>query len=167
MTAIIANLIGAQKYALIPRCLRSALLLLLFCFVPLLCLFSFFPELILSSFLVDTGDLVAHYPNFMDLAQRSCLWMCLFFLFDGSCWVFVGLLTAAGDTGFILRVNSLFIWPFYVAPVYLAIHFFHAGVDSAWMLVASYSLGLSLLFLYRATTLLSNPLSENLSLAHK
>lgn len=149
VTAIISNLIGGKQFHLIPAVLRSALTLLTMCFIALLALFLVAPDAIVTLFLSANDSVLIQDPVFMDLVKRTCLWMCLFFLFDGCCWIFVGLLTAAGDTKFILYVSSVFIWLLYVLPVYLAVRLYGATVDLAWMTIALYSLFTASIYLWR------------------
>lgn len=149
VTAVVSNLIGGEQWQLIGKVLRSALTLLFVCFPLLLALFIFYPTGILHLFLSSREQALIADPHFLELATRCCLWMSLFFLFDGICWVLIGLLTAAGDTKFILFVSSLFVWPCYVLPVYVAIKYYGATVDSAWMMIAIYSLIAASIYFWR------------------
>lgn len=149
VTAITSNLIGGKQWQLIGNVLRSAVSLQLCFFLALISLFIFTPELLLSVFFSEEEYHLTQDPNFMSLLKHTTLWVCVFFLFDGICWIFAGLLTAAGDTKFILFVTSVFNWILYIFPVYLIINYLGANVAQAWIVTAFYSFAIAFTYWLR------------------
>jgi len=115
VTAIAANYIGAKKEKQIAEVLTTGLqlqfVLALILAIPLV----FFPHLLVDFFLSsnDSGS-----ENIRELVETSCRWLWLAFLFDGMAWVIDGVLTAAGDTRFIMFMHSIGTWLFCICPVY-------------------------------------------------
>ena len=61
------------------------------------------------------------------------LCLSVFFLFDGCVHVMIGMLTAAGDTRFLMVVGLIYPWLLYLGPVVIAIYFFHATINQIWI----------------------------------
>jgi len=69
----------------------------------------------------------------------ATLYMCLFYLFDGALWVFVGMLTAAGDTKFIMGVGMLAPICLFVLPVYFVTTTFNVTPKDVWLIISVYA----------------------------
>lgn len=132
--AIVANLLGAGKKELVPRVLRSSMTLHTLFFLILALLFSCAPNFFLRLFLPDSGLLLSASSLF----HVALFWMVLFFLFDGFSWIMAGILTAAGDTKFILYVSMLLNWVGYVLPILLFVGWAKNGADIAWTITTAY-----------------------------
>jgi MATE family multidrug resistance protein len=132
--AVAGNFIGSQRYSLVPKVLRSGLLLLTF--------FSIGTALILAFDPIDTVRLLfLHDP---DPAIQASLKACLIFaftyvFFDGIRWVFSGLLIAAGDTLFLLIAGSFSVWIFLLAPLYFVVVRQNLEIEYAWGLTVLYA----------------------------
>jgi len=140
--AVAGNLIGANRHDYVKKVLRSGFILLV--------LFSGITSLILLIDPVDTVGLLffSHFdasqgPAALDASWQSSLKICMIFvfiyiLFDGFRWLFSGLLTAAGDTLFLLIVGSLSVWIFLLAPVYAVVVRNNLSIEIAWGLTMTY-----------------------------
>ncbi|PIS02940.1 MAG: hypothetical protein COT85_02610 [Chlamydiae bacterium CG10_big_fil_rev_8_21_14_0_10_42_34] len=132
--AVAGNFIGARRYDLVKKVLRSGFALLI--------MFSLGTALILVADPIDTVRLL--FIQNPDASIHASLKLCMTFsfiyiFFDGLRWVFSGLLVAAGDTLFLLVVGSLSVWIFLLAPVYLIVVRQNLSVEYAWGLTVLYS----------------------------
>ncbi len=116
-TAITGNLIGAKRSWFIPKVLKSGLQihLIFLCFAILL--FTLFHQVLIDQFLPNaTPEYIASIED----ALMNCLYATLIYMFlEGVRWLLSGILTAAGDTTFLLIAGSFSIWILLVAPVYI------------------------------------------------
>lgn len=138
--AIVANLIGAKEFGLVSKVFKAALLQHTLFSIALTVGIVVFLDVFLHAFFSGAGGNWLDDPVFYLMATQAMLWMCLFFLFDGFCWILIGHLTASGDTKFIFYVSSLINWIAYILPVFLLIGLGGQGVDAAWMIIALYSI---------------------------
>lgn len=138
--AIVANLIGAKELKLTAKVFRAAILQHILFSIVLVGLILAFLDVFLGFFFSGAESGWLEDPILYLMASQAMLWMCLFFLFDGFCWILIGFLTASGDTKFIFYVSSLVNWVAYVLPVFLLIGLGGKGADAAWMIIAFYSM---------------------------
>ncbi len=138
--AIIANLLGAKEFGRLRSVFKSAVTLHTMFAVILFTLIVFGVDLFLGIFFSGDGVELLNDSNIRSMATQAMLWMCVFFLFDGYCWILIGHLTASGDTKFIFYVSSLVNWVAYVLPVFLLVGLGGRGADAAWMIIAFYSM---------------------------
>ncbi len=142
--AVAGNFIGSQRHAAVNKVLRSGFALLL--------MFASAMFLILVVDPVDTvrllfferfeaGQLVggAMEPAFEHALKMCMIFSFVYIFFDGSRWLLGGLLTAAGDTLFLLIAGSLSVWIFLLAPIYLIVVKFQLPVEYAWGLTVAYA----------------------------
>ena len=99
-----------------------------------------FLDTLLGMFFSSGGAGWLENPVLYNMATQAIFWMCLFYLFDGYCWILIGHLTASGDTKFIFYVSSFVNWVAYVLPVFLLVGIGGRGADAAWMVIALYSI---------------------------
>lgn len=138
--AIVANLIGAKEIKLTHKVFKAALLQHAFLSIVLFGLILGFLDVFLGVFFSGEETDWLEDPILYVMASQAMLWMCLFFLFDGFCWILIGFLTASRDTKFIFYVSSLINWVAYVLPVFLLVGVWGRGADAAWMIIAFYSM---------------------------
>ena len=138
--AIVANLIGAKEIQLTSKVFKAAILQHVILSIVLLGLILGFLDVFLGFFFSGEETDWLEDPILYVMASQAMLWMCLFFLFDGFCWILIGFLTASGDTKFIFYVSSLVNWMAYVLPVFLLVGLGNRGADAAWMIIAFYSM---------------------------
>ncbi len=143
--AIASNLIGAKKEQLISKLFYSGfkfhcVYMSLFA-IPLI----LFPNFLIHQFLpgVDVQD-----PLFQE-SIRVLRFVWMFFVFDGMVWILAGILTAGGDTRFIMVINATGAWLLAIMPIYIAIHYFDVRSSSAWGLCTLYGIGNCIAFFIR------------------
>jgi len=138
--AVVANLIGAKSFGLIHQVFKAAVKLHTLFTILLAALLIAFLDGFLGLFFSGEGTLLIQDPVVRSMANQAMLWMCVFFLFDGYCWILIGHLTASGDTKFIFYISSIVNWIAYVIPVFLVVGLGGKGADAAWMIIAFYSM---------------------------
>jgi MATE family multidrug resistance protein len=136
VTAIASNLIGGRQSQLLNKVLWSAVKLLALVTLSISSLILWAPEAIFGAVMSSADRLMLSDPAFMTVLQNSLRWICCFYLLDGLCWSLVGMLTAAGDTKFILLVGTVCNWVLYVIPVYFVLVVYDGTVDMAFMAIA-------------------------------
>lgn len=133
-SAIAANLIGARRWDLVWKLLRSGLRFYTQVFLALGFVLVIYPDPLIHWFLPQEDQVL------IQLVKAACIWVWIFFLFDGITWLIVGLLTAAGDTKFVMKVAGLNVWLFALVPIYIFnVHLGHTA-DVAWIVTAFYGL---------------------------
>lgn len=138
--AIVANLLGAKELKLTVKVFKSAILQHTIFSVVLVGLILGFLDVFLGVFFSGSETDWLEDPVLYGMASEAMLWMCLFFLFDGYCWILIGFLTASRDTKFIFYVSSLVNWVAYVLPVFILVGLGGKGAEAAWMIIAFYSM---------------------------
>ncbi len=139
VTAIVSNFIGAQKFDLVSKALKSTFKLHLLFVVIATLFFAIFSPGIFSIFLSSADQSYLSDPLFLSRLYKSSMYLCMFYLFDGMVWNFVGVLVAAGDSQFVMIVGTLGPWILSLLPVYIAIHYFSATVDQIWLYMVAYA----------------------------
>ena len=69
----------------------------------------------------------------------------IYIFIDGMAWVTSGLLTAAGDTKFLMYVNMINVWLFAVLPIYLMVSIWDISPEYTWLVINFYA-GMNILF---------------------
>jgi multidrug resistance protein, MATE family len=155
VAALAGNFIGSKKIDLIHSLLKSSLKLLLY-FTIVVSVFLIIKPKFIVDFLIP-GTIEKHIFEWQSIAGFSfyailkiCL-LCVFvyLFFEGLRWIFAGLLTAAGDTFFLLISGSLSVWVFLLVPVYLIVVKYSLSVQYAWVMAAVYAVLLSLIYWLR------------------
>lgn len=147
VSAIVGNLIGAGREYLVSNVFISGVKLQLIFFLLLIAIFSFFTDLITAQFLSKVD------PKMVDSLQgslRVCVIFTIIHLFlEGIRLLLAGILTAAGDTIFLLLGGSLSVWIFLVLPVYLFIVQAQMSVEVGSLICIFYSLIASIIYYWR------------------
>lgn len=143
---VASNMIGARQWQRIWRLLLSGLKFYAIAFILLSFFFIIKPSFLIQLFLPEAE--VAG-GTLHSLVASSCVWIWFFFLFDGIHWLVVGLLTAAGDTKFVLKIGSTMIWLFALLPTYLLIVRGGLSADFAWAISTLYALAICFVYLCR------------------
>lgn len=149
-TAICGNLIGAKRTWFIPHVVKSGVLIHLLFFLVITVAFVFFHQVLIDQFLPNaTPEFIAS----IEKALMYSLWATLVYVFlEGIRWLLSGVLTAAGDTTFLLIAGSLTVWIFLVAPVYFFVVKLHASVEIAVYFWIIFSLGAISIYYWRYTS---------------
>ncbi len=129
VTAVASNYIGARKEEKINQVLKTALKLslvfLAFMAIPLL----LFPGIFVQGFLPD--GVTTLDKSFMPVVAISLGWLWFAFCFDVFAWVISGVLTAGGDTRFIMWAHGIGSWAFGIAPIYYFVSL--QGFSPVWV----------------------------------
>ena len=117
VATVASNFIGAKQMKMIKPMLKSALMLqglyALAFLVPLVVV----PGLIIDQFLPKDLSIEVYESMVMAL-ELGLIWMSFALLCDAIMLVIAGVLTAAGDTLFIMAANGLGSWLFGLLPMY-------------------------------------------------
>ena len=110
-----------------------------------------------SEFLVDL--FIQHsLPDSWELSDiellakltRSCLLLTIFYVFwENLRFVVTGLLTAAGDTRFIMYICTLSSWLFFLLPVYFFVVKGYPSIELAYIIMILYAFILAAIFIVR------------------
>lgn len=143
--AIAGNFMGAKRPQMVYKVLRAGIVLLVF--------FSLITSLMLVIDPEDTMRILFFEKDAM-MAFEGSLKTCLIFsfiylFFDGVRWVLGGLLTAAGDTLFLLVFGSLSVWLFLLVPLYFIVLKGGLSVEYAWGLTMAYGFLFCLVYYVR------------------
>lgn len=147
VSTIAGNLIGAEKPFLVTKVIISGARLHFIFFICLLCLTFFYTDQILFYFMpqATNAELASIKPSlFYSLLTVAC-----YLFFEGIRLLFGGVLTAAGDTLFLLIGGSLSTWVFMVLPVYQLVYLQNGSIERAATIGALYSLLAGILYFYR------------------
>lgn len=136
ITTITANFIGAQKWHYIKKGFKSALIV----HIGILCVIGIptflFPECLAKLFLHNVTQ--EDYHAYRAVIQENMAWMWIYLLFDGFVWVIVGILTAGGDTKFIMMITSTTVWITVIIPIYLITRYYDPPLSLCWQVTAAY-----------------------------
>jgi len=147
VSTVSGNLIGAKKPELVQSVVRSGIKILCLFFIATVAGTFFAFDLIVLHFLPQaTPEVVASIKPTLFFCM-----MCntLYLLFEGIRMVFVGALTAAGDTMFILVAGVVSVWALMLLPTYIAIIHYQAPVEVAAIISVIYSLIIPILYFIR------------------
>lgn len=139
VTAVVSNLIGAKKYEFISKSVRSTFKLHMIFVAVTSFVVIFCSPGIFSIFAGHGEENFFSNPVFLSQLHKSSVYMCLFYMFDGMLWVFVGVLVAAQDNRFVMIAGTLGPFILSLAPIYIAVTYFNATVDKVWLILACYS----------------------------
>ncbi|HET9843982.1 MAG TPA: MATE family efflux transporter [Gammaproteobacteria bacterium] len=150
MSAVAANLIGSNNIHKIKKVLVSGILLqciyAVFLAVPLLIT----PHLMIDLFIPDVTD--THIQSIKSLLAAGCFWLWIAFVGDAITWVIAGILTAAGDTIFIMIMSTLASWIFGMLPIYIMVVKYHGAPNVSLNLIALFTTLTAISFYLRYKT---------------
>lgn len=158
-TALVANLYGAGEFGLLQKVLHTAMKLQTIIAFTLLAALMCFLEPLLYLFFSENDRHLLLQPHFLATMRMSVFWMSIYFLFDGFAWIFFGLFTAAGETKYVMYVNSCLTWAIYVLPIYIAVSVYQQPANVAWMILAFYNLVICGCYYLRYTKLMKKHLA--------
>ncbi|NGX56020.1 MAG: Multidrug resistance protein MdtK [Candidatus Anoxychlamydiales bacterium] len=155
ISALAGNFIGAKKTELINKLVKASIKLLVI-FTIIVSMFLIIDSKIVIDFLIPKNieGKIAALQKSSNIAFYSTLKICFYYVFaylffEGIRWIFAGLLTAAGDTLFLLIAGSLSVWIFLLLPIYFIVVRFSLSVEIAWLFAASYAFILSIIYFIR------------------
>lgn len=134
VTTITANLIGAKKSEYVSKMLISAIkmhgIFVCILMVPLIFYSGPFIRLFLEG-----NESVVGIVGLYEMVDDALIWAWVTVLFNGIFWIFMSLLTAAGDTKFIMYLNMISAWTFLMFPAYLFIKVLGYPASWAWKIM--------------------------------
>lgn len=144
ITALAGNMIGAKQIGAVPRVLRSGVWLIVLFFFVLMGSVYFFADDIGTLFL---GEEVS--TETMNTLIFCIYLTAVYLLFEGLRIVYIGLMTAAGDTRFLFWASASLMWLLLVTPIYFLIYRGGGSVQLAWMIASLYSFFAYLVYRWR------------------
>lgn len=137
LSTLVANAIGAKEYDRINQSLFQGfkLLVVVACIVLLPIVLN--PNILLGHFLCDIP--AQSLGIIKSAVEASLFWILIYALLDGIAWLMAGILTAAGDTRFLMTANIFNVWSFAVLPVYLTTYFGVLPPEHTWTLQCLYA----------------------------
>jgi len=148
VSSVTANLVGEKKWDQISLIVRGGILIHFGLF---LC-YSFFFVVFAQQFITLFLPASVATEGREEILQQ-CLYASIFIwcavLIDGIRWVYIGLLTAVGDTKFLMWVGSLSVWLLAILPIAFLIRFFDMPVIYSWVLSSVYYGIVTLLYAWR------------------
>lgn len=127
---ISSNILGSKNAELLKKLFRSSFVMLSLEALLLSIPFFLFTEETISIFFKESLS-----PIQVALLAKSCHWLWLFFLFDGFGWINLSILTAFGDTVFLMIYNSIATWIIGFLPVYFGIKHYGWAADKLWLIM--------------------------------
>lgn len=150
VSTVSGNLIGAKRSFLVPKVIFSGFWLHLLFLAFMLTFFTLYSSQVITEFLPKAD------PNLIQSLHRP-LQVCFFCLslhlfFEGLKSVFAGVLTAAGDTWFLLVGGGLSVWMFLIMPLYFCMVFMRMPLETAFVICVLYSVSTGSLYMWRVWT---------------
>ena len=108
----------------------------------------FFPDTLAQWFLNPDAMTIVN-EELRSNTAIAMRWLWVYFLFDAIAWIISGTLTAAGDTKFVMIMNSVNAWAFYIIPTYFWVSYFEGSPIVGWVLCAFYGLMNMVSFFFR------------------
>lgn len=146
-SAIAANMIGGKQWDLIWKLLRSGIIFYIGIFFLVGWILVLNPLTLIELFL--PSSIAASTPEIKELLISACFWLWISFFLDGINWLLIGLLTAAGDTKFVMKIGSTTPWVLAIFPIYIFTVKFGFGADFAWTITAFYLFCTCCIYLWR------------------
>ncbi len=137
ITTVAANYIGANREEVLSRILRSSIKIILMIMLFLMIPFFFFSEKLANLFLNPDSLLILNEVLKTQVAI-ALRWLWVYFMFDAVSSMIGGILTAAGDTKFVMWMSSVSPWVFSVIPTAICVIYFDASPMMTWILWATY-----------------------------
>jgi MATE family multidrug resistance protein len=147
--ALTGNLIGSGNNHQVQSVLKSALKLSCWYFLFTILVLVIVPDPLINWFFnnphaiekgLDLANLSISLNEIKGLIRTSLIFVCIYIFFENIRWSINGMLTAAGDTLFLLIAGTLAVWGLMIAPTYFFVvlpgaHIYYAfGV---WILYSS------------------------------
>lgn len=138
VSTIAGNLIGSKQQYYIPQVIRTGIKLHIIFFLLMAAFLYVTADTVIDQFLPTVTPEMA--DSMYDALIVSLIWVIFHLLFEGIRLIYSAVLTAAGDTFFLLLAGSTSIWIFMVLPTYLIVLKGNASVEMATFLWVSYSI---------------------------
>lgn len=133
--AVAANLIGAGRHDKIKTLIRSTGLMIAAIMVTLFVPIVIYPNPIVALFFGADAD---NAIEFIQVMRSSGIFVWLFIVLDTVVWSIAGILTAYGETKFIMLTNATTAWLCAVMPAALFVKMFSWPPLSVWVIFTIY-----------------------------
>lgn len=117
--SIASNIIGAEQHYFINQLIKNTLKCFSLAVLIIGAIFIIFNKPILNLF-IDKAEL--KNVSFDELKMMLFL-VWVYFIFDGLSWTYASILTAGGDTKFLMVITAVSVWMLAIAPLYIASKF--------------------------------------------
>ncbi len=148
-SAVVAgNLLGANKAENISKLFQSGLKLLSVFSVFIFLFFCIFPDFLVNLFLNNSGlessiSLTHFSKEYLDSLRihiKQGLWfIAIYMILEDARWFINGILTAAGDTLFLMIAGACCVWLFLLLPTYLFVVKAKGSIQLAFFIWVVYS----------------------------
>ena len=148
VTTVATNFIGAKKVDKVILSWWSAVKLLILFSIIVSSVMLFYPDLLIHNIVSEettNEELLRISPNL----RMVCFYVWIYCILDGLTWISAGILTAAGDTFFIMITNGACAWLFALIPIYIFVVRFNGSPSLSWALFNCYGLINALCFYWR------------------
>lgn len=161
--SVAGNLIGAGKKHLVKNVLISGTKIVLSYSFIMLLFFAINPDPLINLFLknpdaiesINAGGLIlssSEMVYYRGLIRKGLLLIGIYLTFENFRWLMSGLLTAAGDTFFLMLAGSSSVWIFLIAPTYFLIVQGNRSITEAFFIWIAYAFLLALVYFLRFST---------------
>jgi MATE family multidrug resistance protein len=158
--SVAGNLIGAGKKSMVKNVLLSGTKLVLFYGLFMLTIFFIFPDPLINLFLknpeaiesIETTNFVltvAEMDHYRILIRKGLLLIAAYLTFENLRWLLSGMLTAAGDTIFLMIAGTTSVWLFLIAPTYYFIVLGEKSILQAFVIWVAYGMIISFVYYLR------------------
>ncbi len=137
VTTVAANYIGANREEILSRTLRSSIKMILIIMLCLIVPFFFLSKELAGLFFSYDSALILD-PALKAQVGIALRWLWVYFMFDAVSWMIGGILTAAGDTKFVMWMNGWSAFVFSVIPTAICVLYCNASPMVTWILWAMY-----------------------------
>jgi len=137
ISTLAGNFIGAGKRHLIRSSFFAGIKILLLLFTSILVLIMGFQEKIVEYFLTTAE--ISTIDEYRDAIFFCTVTGVLYMLFEGIRYLIAGILTAAGDTMFLLATGCISIWIFLIAPVYYIVVKNGSSIEVSSLICTAYA----------------------------
>lgn len=151
--SLVANYLGANRGDIVHACLRSGIKLVLGFMLILIIPFVFFPNALVEWFVNSDGSSVLLNEDLLSYGVSTMHWLWIYFMLDALAWILCGVLTASGDTRFVMILNSFSAWCCCVMPIYIFVVRFEGSPLLTWKFCALYGLFNVVCFSLRVSSL--------------
>ncbi|ARN84395.1 MATE family efflux transporter [Candidatus Nucleicultrix amoebiphila] len=135
--AIGSNLIGGKQWSIVPKALYSTFQVHLSMMVILALPLLVMPDLLIELFLPEV-TIKSHLVELREMTKIALFWVWVFIVFDGFAWVMAGMLTAAGDTKYVMMISTTGVWVFALLPIYIFVVSSSGTPQLTWAITAVY-----------------------------
>lgn len=158
--AIVAgNLIGAKQIEKVKKTLSSGMILVSLFSVVIVVFFIIYPDLLINLFL-NNPDAIESHVNINTLSSEhlahikssvrsGLVLIAIYMIVEDIRWLINGILTAAGDTLFLMIAGTACVWIFLLLPTYFFILKPQGNIQMAFVIWVGYSVIATLLFYIR------------------